>query len=92
MRRLVRQIDEIVVDKAPSPTLRRVVAFNDGVSRRVEVLRGMLACGVITAANVPTFPAEPQMNPSLTDFQAFLAPQATGGYPFDRRHMRALGH
>jgi len=41
--------------------------------RGVVVFGGMLVLRAIAAANVPTRQAEPQVHPSITQLQAFLA-------------------
>ena len=64
VRRLARKVDFNIIDIAPTPPLRRVVALDDGVTRRFEVFSGMTMGGLIAAADVPTIATEPQMHPT----------------------------
>ncbi len=52
-RHAVRKIQENLVDITPPPTLRRVIALDDWMSRRSKMLGGVLVGGTVTAADVP---------------------------------------
>src|SRR5579862_524319 len=81
LRRLVVELDEFLVDIAPAPAFRRVVAFDDRVAGGAEMLGGVAVGRIITAADVAAGSAEPQMQPRAIDLEAFLAAQRT------RRHI-----
>jgi hypothetical protein len=68
-----RGLDEELVLIAPSPILTGLEALDDGMVRRVIVLRGVLVRRVVTAADVTARETEPQMHPAAVDLQAFLA-------------------
>jgi hypothetical protein len=56
--RLARQIDFDVIDIAPAPSLRRVVALNDRVTGRFKVLPGMTIGRVVAATDMPAAAAK----------------------------------
>jgi hypothetical protein len=70
---MIRQLHEYLVEIAPSPTFWRIEAFDDGVLCRTEVGRRMLPDRLIATPNVATLAADAEMEPLLTNFQAFLA-------------------
>src|SRR6187402_1692234 len=72
-RGAVAEIERHLVQVAPAPAFRRVVAFDDRVAGGVEMLGGMLVRGTVAAADMAAGPAEPQMYPARAGFQAFLA-------------------
>src|SRR5262249_7597474 len=43
LRGLVRQVDEFLIDIAPSPALRRIIPFDDRIAGRVNVGSCMLS-------------------------------------------------
>ena len=47
--------------------------------RGVEVFGGVLVLGIITAANMPAFETDTQVDPCISDFQAILAAVGAGG-------------
>jgi hypothetical protein len=52
-RHAVRKIQENLVDITPAPTLWRVIALDDWMSRRSKMPGGVLVGGAVTAAHVP---------------------------------------
>jgi hypothetical protein len=82
------QVNENLIDVAPSPTLRRVIALHDGMLCRVKMLRGVLSRRLVTATDMPAGSTNPQMHPFLADFQAFLASAGAGMHLFNTCRMR----
>jgi hypothetical protein len=77
-RRVAVQIDRNLVDIAPSPAFRRIVALNDRMSSGVKMLPRVLAGRLVAAANVTAVPADPQMHPFAPGFKALLAASCAG--------------
>ena len=75
---LIRQLYEYLVEIAPSPTFRRIEAFDDGVLCRTEVSRRMLPDRLIATPNVGTLATDAQMKPFLVDLKAFLTARRLG--------------
>ena len=73
-RRPVREIKEYFVDKTPTPTLRWVVALDDGMSSGMKMLGSVPARGLVATPHVTAGSANPQVNPLLVNLEAFLAP------------------
>src|SRR4051812_19438968 len=59
----VRQIEQNFIDIAPAPSLRRIVALDDGMTGGVEMLGGVLVGRIIATADMAAGPADPQMQP-----------------------------
>ena len=79
MRRGVAvQIDPDLVDIAPSPAFRRIVAFDNRMSGGVKMLPRVLPGGIIAAANVTAVPTDPQMHPWASALKALLAASRAG--------------
>ena len=79
MRRGVTvQIDPDLVDIAPSPAFRRIVAFDDRMSGGVKMLPRVLPGGIIAAADVTAVPADSQMHPWASAFKTLLAASRAG--------------
>src|SRR2546428_9754499 len=92
-RGAVGQVEGHFVDVAPAPPFRRIVALDDGVAARVEVLGGGPVRRVVAAADVAAGPAEPQVHPPGTRLQALLAAARAGRHLADRVFMGAcFGH
>jgi hypothetical protein len=47
--------------------------LHDGMMRGMKMFGGMLVLGTVAAADVSTFKAETEVNPSVTHFETFLA-------------------
>jgi hypothetical protein len=58
----------------------------------MEVRSRVTAYGLIAASNMPAFPAEPQVDPALIDFQALFTSKRLRNNIPDRRHVPALFH
>ena len=79
MRRLVGKVDFNVVDEAPAPALRRVVALDDGMSAGFKVSAGVTVGRLIATTDMSALAAKPQVHPARSDPQAFLATQRARG-------------
>jgi hypothetical protein len=76
---LVGKVDFNVIDIAPAPAFRRVVALDDGMAARFKVPTGVTVGRLIATTDVPALAAESQVYPARSDPQAFLATQHAGG-------------
>ena len=72
------QAERDLIDIAPRPSFRRIVALNDWVSSSVEVLGGMSSRRLIAATDMATLPADSQMYPFRPGLEAFLAASRAG--------------
>src|SRR5882762_4800650 len=64
VRRLaLRQVEHDFVEVAPAPSLRRIVALDDGMAGGMEMFGRVLVGRVVAAADVAAGPADPQMQP-----------------------------
>lgn len=96
-RRAIREIEEYFIDETPTPTLRWVVALDDGMSSGMKMLGGVPPRRLVAAPHVSAGSADPQVNPMLVNLEAFLAAQSArrhGDDPIEVRafdlHLRAL--
>ena len=89
-RRAIREIKEYLIDKTPAPTLRRVVAFNDGMPSGMKMLGGVPPRRLVAAPHMSTGPADPQVNPMLVNLEALLAAQSARRDGDDPIEMRAF--
>jgi hypothetical protein len=78
LRRLIWQIDFLLVDVTPTPTFRRVVPFNDRMARCIEVRSRVVMWRIVATADMAARAADTQVYPSASDLEAFLAPACTG--------------
>ena len=62
------------VDVAPGPLFIGLKRADDRVAGRVRVCGGVAVRRLVTAADVPAFEADPQVEPLLAGGQAILAP------------------
>jgi hypothetical protein len=76
-RCVIAQVDHNLVDEAPTPALRRIITFDHGVLRGVEMLGCVAMRGIIAAPDMAADPAETQMHPFGTHLQAFRATAST---------------
>lgn len=83
MRRLVGKVDFNVIDVAPAPALWRVIAFDNGMTAGFKVSAGVTVRGLIATTDMAALAAEPQVHPTRSDPQAFLATQRTRGDGLD---------
>ena len=67
MRRdAIAEVEEDLVDIAPAPAFRRIVALDDRMAGRVEMLGGVAVGRLVAAADMAAGAAEPQMHPFRT--------------------------
>src|SRR6476660_1886185 len=66
-------LDEDLVQVAPAPVFTGFEAAHDRVLRLVEMAGCVLARGVVTAADVAAFLAQPQVYPAAMGLEALLA-------------------
>jgi len=92
LRRLIRQFHHRLVEIAPAPALRRIIALDNGMSRSMEMRRRMLSDGLVAAPDMAAFPAEPKMDPFLSVLQAFLAAKRPGLYGSNGCNMLTSRH
>ena len=86
LRRLsIPKVEEHLVDVAPAPAFGRVIAFDDRMPGRVEVLRRVTVGGIVAAADMAAGAAEPQMHPRRSALQALLAAERAW------RHVARIG-
>src|SRR5581483_9883490 len=86
----VAEVEERLVDIAPAPALRRVVALDDRVLRRVEMLGGVAVRRIVAAADMAAGPAQSEMHPARAGLQAFLAAARARRDTADGRDMGAV--
>src|SRR2546427_811203 len=83
-------VERHFVDVAPAPPFRRIVALDDGVAARVEVLRRVPVRRVVAATDMAAGPAEPQVHPPGTRLQTLPAAARAGRHVADRLQRGAL--
>src|SRR5690606_8978572 len=66
----VARLEGDLVHVAPGPLLAGLEGADDGVRRHLEVLRRMTVWRGVTAADVATGTAEPQMDPAVAALEA----------------------
>src|SRR4051812_14584873 len=89
----VRQIEQDFIDIAPAPSLRRIVALDDGMTGGVEMLGSVLIGRIVTTADVAAGPADPQMQPHAAALEALFAAKRARRDIADAGDMgAALGH
>jgi hypothetical protein len=84
------QLAHDLVYIAPSPTFARFNGTNHRMPGSVKVLGGMFVLGGITAADVSTFQAQPQMNPGVAAQETFTARVLVGAAELNVLQMGAL--
>src|SRR6185312_5365899 len=89
-RHAIGQIQRDFVHIAPSPSFGRIVAFDDGMSGRVEMPGSVAMRRGIATSHVATGPAQPQVDPRRTDLEALFAALCAGRHVADRVEMRTL--
>jgi hypothetical protein len=89
----IAEVKHYLVNVTPSPAFGWVIAFDDRVSRLVEMFRRMAVRRLVAAADMAAGPAQAQMQPRRPDFQALLAAESAGRYIADGVSMAAsVGH
>src|SRR5580698_2679343 len=67
------KIEHHFIDVAPSPTLRRIVALDDGMPGRMKVFRRVAVRRVVATSDMSARAADPEMNPNVGRLQTFFA-------------------
>src|SRR5262245_55397918 len=73
LRRLpFRQVEQHLVDIAPAPAFRRIIAFDHGMAGGVEMRSRMLVGRIVAAADMAAGPADAQVQPAAAGLEAFF--------------------
>jgi hypothetical protein len=86
----IGKIEEHFVYETPAPRLRRIVTFDDGMPGAMEVFGGMPPWRLVAATHVSARPAEPQVDPSLMNFETLLAAQGAWRNGLDSTQVGAF--
>src|SRR5947208_2522921 len=90
LRRLPpRQVEQHLVDVAPAPAFRRIVAFDHGMAGGVEMRGCMLVGRVVATADMAAATADAQMQPAAAGLQALLASERARRDVLDPGNMAA---
>lgn len=84
---VVAQIDEHFIEVAPTPTLRRIIAFDDGVLGRVKMFMCVPIGRIVAATDVAAAAANSQMHPRTAALQALFAAFCARVHPLDGREV-----
>src|ERR1700735_3248757 len=87
--RVVSQVEEHFIHVAPAPALGRIITLDDQVMRSMIMTGCVATWRLIATTNVSTSPADSEMKPFATGFQAFLAAAGTRSNLPDGAQMRA---
>lgn len=71
------ELNECLVEVAPTPTFRRVVTFDDGVPGQLKMPGGVFSGRLVAATDVSAGAADAQVYPPASGLQAFLAASRT---------------
>ena len=83
-RHPVRQVEHHFVDEAPAPAFGRIIALDDRMLGRVEMLGRVLARRLIAAADMAAGAADAQVEPGVARFETFFAAKGAGRHLSDR--------
>ena len=84
-----RKIEHYFVDITPAPPFRWIKGFDDRVFCRVKMFCSVSIWRLIATTDMATAAADPQMQPGVTQFQTFFAPQGARNNVTDCREMFA---
>src|ERR1700712_1027008 len=88
-RNILAKVEHHFFHIAPAPAFGGIIAFDDGMLAAVKMLGGMLAAGLVAAADMAARAADPQVKPFPAQPQAFLAAFAAGRDFLNRIQMGA---
>jgi hypothetical protein len=88
-RRPARKIEHHFIDVTPAPPFRRIIGLDDRVPGRVKMFCCVPIWRLIAATDMAAGATDPQMQPGVTRFQAFLAPRRARNNVADCREMFA---
>lgn len=69
---------KLIIYVAPTPVFARLNGLDDRVIRCMEMFRRVFVLRGVAAADMPTFQAEPQVDPSIPRLQAVLTALGAG--------------
>ena len=87
--RPARKIEHYFVDVTPAPPFRRIIGLDDRVFCRVKMFCSVSIWRLIAATDMAAGATDPQMQPGVTQFQTFFAPQGARNNVTDCREMFA---
>src|SRR5487761_392517 len=85
----VRQLHGELVHITPAPVLPGLDRGDDRVACRVEMLRAVLILRIVATADVTAGPAEPKVNPGVTQLEPLFAAARAGQRRLDRAEVTA---
>lgn len=89
----IAEIKHDLIDIAPAPAFGRIVTFDDRMTGRVKVPRGVAMRRVVATADMAASSAEAQMHPWRANLQTLLAAKRTWRHIANCRLVKALvGH
>lgn len=87
------QVNLNLVDIAPSPTFRRIIALDDRMGCGVKMFGRMFVRRVVATADMPAASAQPEMHPPTAACEAFRTAQRLGSHLNNCREMiAAMSH
>jgi hypothetical protein len=84
-----RKIEHYFFYITPAPPFRWIKGFDDRVPGRVKMFCRVPIWRLVAATDMAAGAADPQMQPGVTRFQAFLTPRRARNDVADRREMFA---
>src|ERR1700730_2966669 len=90
--RAVGKIEHDLVDVAPAPAFRRIIAFDHRMAGGVEMFGGVTVGRAVAAAHVPAGAAQPQVHPARSCLEAFLAAARAGRHVANLVGVETCGH
>src|SRR5579864_8650858 len=81
-----------LIDVTPAPVLAGLEGSDDGVIGTVEMFGRVLVLGLVTAADMATAHAEPQVDPAVPDAEAVLAAICAGRHFTNLMEVGTGGH
>src|SRR6202008_4460209 len=85
----VGEIEHHLVDIAPPPALRRIIALNDRVAGRVKMLGRVLVRRLVAASDMAARATDSQVQPDVAGLETFLAAERARGHVANGVEMRA---
>jgi hypothetical protein len=67
------EVNEYLIDIAPPPPFRRIIAFNNGVLGRMEMFCRVPVGRLVATANMPAGTADSQVHPVAAGLETLLA-------------------
>src|SRR5262249_33533314 len=90
LRRLpFRQVEQHLVDIAPAPALRRIIALDHGMAGGLEMCSRVLVGRIVAAADMAASSANAQMQPPAAGLQALFTAERARRDLLDPGHVAA---